>query len=637
MKTVFLTTLACASLLACSADGSPPQTSAPEEKSAMQSVSSDTKSAPIAAPVAKKKKPSAVRMKTPPPPPGYKPPTRAQLDTLLSEPGAVDWHQDAKLGIFIHWGPVTLTGVPMSWGRFGPRPGAGRNAAKGVAAEEYDQLYKTFDPVNFDAAEWMELIKGAGAEYFIFTTKHHDGFAMWDTDTTDYNIMNGPFKRDIVKELSEAAKAEDVKTFWYYSQPDWTHPNALQDGHYEKYLPYMRAQLDELVTRYGKVDGIWFDHLATKTYHWDTLNLIPQLRAKQHGILFNQRIGNGLADRKYAGDYATYELRVGPYDEPRPWESEITLSKAWAWHGGDSTKSYDTVLRMFLQTVGNGGTLALNIAPQPDGEIFYKDKIVLARLGEYISKYGAAIKGTRKGPYKAGPWGSSAIKTNANGYDVFLYAMEQSSTGELKFSLPPLKTKPLSAELLTKGQLSAKLDGGNYRFKILNAAAPDPSIIKLSFKGKPPGETGIETFPLASVITPKSITASTNRSDKYSVDVLMGRGGKGTFGEGAHIKNWWSPKPSDKAPALTIALDQVEALDGIMLSESIRSHVVDKFTIKYEDKSGQMKTAFSGTHIGETLFINLGGIETSKLSIDFDSVINDEPNITALTLFRQSD
>ena len=231
---------------------------------------------------------------------------------MLAPEDSLRWHRDAKLGISIHWGPVTLSEVPMSWGRHGPRPGAGRPATSGIPMDEYDQLYRRFDPVEFDAREWIDLFQRAGARYFYFTAKHHDGFCMWDSQTTDYDIMSTPFARDVVAELAAAARERDLKIFWYYSQPDWFHPNALQDGHYEEYLPYLQRQVDELLNAYGPIDGLWFDHLGSRHYHWNSVEWLPALRAEHPGLLFNNRIGHGLPPQ-YQGDWFVYELRVGPW------------------------------------------------------------------------------------------------------------------------------------------------------------------------------------------------------------------------------------------------------------------------------------------------------------------------------------
>ena len=565
-----------------------------------------------------------------PPPSDYSEPAEQELAELLAQPEDVAWFRNAKLGIMIHWGPVTLTGEPMSWGRRGPRPGANRRARNGVPQAEYDQLYRKFDPVNFDAGDWLEAIEGSGAKYFVFTTKHHDGFAMWDTETSEYDIMNSPFGRDIVGELAAAAEHTPVRTMWYYSQPDWHHPNALQDGHYEKYLPYMKAQLNELLTKYGDVDGIFFDHLGSNYYHWDTISLLPELRRLQAGLIVNNRIGNRLP-KKYQGDYHVYELSVGPYGDDRVWESAITLSKAWAWHGGDLTKSPEATLRMFLQVIGNGGNLTLNIAPQPDGEIFAKDKEVLAHLGQFTEKYAEAIYETRKGLYKPGVWGVSTTRDN----ELYLFLLEQSANGELTVDLPSLPVPPTAIDLLSEGTLESNYDVGLH-LKVRAAGDATPPVVRLQFD-RPLDQFGaIETFDPARRIELQSITASSERDEKFSVDTLMGETGRGVFGEGVHIKNWWEPSAEDPKPQLLLELSEPTEIQSIVISESIRSFSVEKFSVDYRGAHGDWHSVYRGSTIGEALAIRLDTPETSAVRVTFEQASDGSPNITAIDLIGRT-
>ena len=561
------------------------------------------------------------------PPPGYEEPTQEQLSALIAPSEETVWFRNAKLGIMIHWGPVTLTGVPMSWGRDGPRPGAGRRARDGVPQETYDNLYRSFNPLKFDAEEWLEAIEGSGAGYFVFTTKHHDGFAMWDSDTTEYDIMSSPFRRDIVGELAHAASETPVRTFWYYSQPDWHHPAALQEGHYGEYLPYMRKQLRELLTNYGEVDGIFFDHLASKHYHWDTINLIPELREMQPGLLVNQRIGNRLPE-DYQGDYGVYELGIGPRDEERPWESAITLSKAWAWHGGDLTKSPDATLRMFLSVIGNGGNLALNIAPQPDGQIFAGDLEVLAHLGRFNELYGEAVFGTRQGLYEPGPWGTSTMR----GDGLYLFVTQQTDNDTISVQLPELPFAPRSIELLTPGQVESRVNDG-LELVITPGEHDFPQVVRLLYDQTLENLTPVPTFDPANLVEPVAITASSERSERFSTSVLTAPDDRGVFGEGVHIKSWWEPGANDTAPTITVELENAIPVSSIVLSESVRSFGVDRFRVFYRDDNHYWVPAFHGTTIGMNLGIELDSPPTDAIRVVFDEFEAGSPNITAIDIF----
>jgi hypothetical protein len=566
----------------------------------------------------------------PGPPAGWSEPTTAQLERMLAPEESLQWHRDAKLGISIHWGPVALTGAPMSWGRYGPRPGAGRPAANGIPMAEYDRLYERFNPVEFDADEWVGLFRRAGARYFYFTAKHHDGFCMWDTATTDYDIMSTPFQRDVAAELAAASHDHGVKLFWYYSQPDWVHPNALQEGHYEHYLPYMQRQVDELLNNYGTIDGLWFDHLGSRHYHWNSVEWLPELREAHLGLLFNNRIGHGL-EPKYQGDWFVYELRVGPWEEARHWESNTTLSKAWAWHGGDLVKPFESVLRLFLQVVGNGGNLLLNLGPTPEGAIAGGERAVLERLGAWLDDYGEAVYATRKGPFRPGPWGVSARK----GKEVFLYVLEQHAGTGYGFELPALGQKPVAVELLTPGRLVADLGAAWWSFDLADKSGMSPAILRLVFETDVGDLAAVDTYPESRKRVLSGITSSSDRNPKYSAAALQKQSSEGVFGEGIHIKNWWAPASTDMQPSLEIALERSSAVHSLMISESIRTHAVREFEVSYAAEDGTWQPAFTGSSIGEMLFIRLDAPLTDRIRIVFKAFEDSVPNITAVELFAR--
>ena len=564
----------------------------------------------------------------PGPPRDYEEPTHTALDRMLATQESRQWHLDAKLGVSLHWGPVALTGAPMSWGRFGPRPGAGKAAASGIPVEDYDQLYRRFDPVAFDADQWVSLFKRAGARYFYFTAKHHDGFCMFDTETTDYDIMSTPFGRDVAGELAAAAQGHAVKVFWYYSQPDWVHPNSLQEGHYENYLPYMQRQVDELLTKYGKIDGLWFDHLASRHYHWNSVEWLPALREAHPGLLFNNRIGHGL-ESKYQGDWFVYELRVGPWEETRHWEANTTLTKAWAWHGGDLVKPYETVLRLLLQVAGNGGNLLLNLGPTPEGKIADKEQAVLEKLGDWMAEFGEAVYGTRKGHFKPGPWGASAHRDN----ELFLYVLEQYEGDSYRLTLPVLDLKPVDVELMTPGSLESDLEGNHWAFSLSAGSSREPAVIRLGFDAPLDDVPAVDTYPADRKLVLGAITASSDRNARNSAAALTRQSEEGVFGEGIHIKNWWAPQEKDGHPWLEIDLSEPSAVGSIMISESMRTHAVREFRVSYLAANGEWKRSFTGSSIGEMLFVRLDTPPTQRLKIEFMSFEDSPPNITSVEVF----
>ena len=248
-------------------------------------------------------------------------------DYTKPDPAALAHWQDLRFGMFIHWGPVSLTGYEIGWSR-------GRQTPIDV----YDNLYKRFDPNKFNADEWVAIAKAAGMKYIVLTTKHHDGFCLWNTKYTDYNIMHTPFGRDVVKELAAACKKGGIEFGTYYSVTDWynkdwpvTSPAGRvkrKTSNMDAYEKYLQNQVTELITNYGPLLTLWNDVPAMygKTRGLATIKLARKL---QPSIIINNRTGAG-------GDYDTPEQRIGRFDLTRPWESCMTTSahNHWAW-GGD--------------------------------------------------------------------------------------------------------------------------------------------------------------------------------------------------------------------------------------------------------------------------------------------------------------
>lgn len=275
------------------------------------------------------------------PPVEYTIPVELQNIPLQASPDELKWFRDAKFGLFIHWGPVSISGKELSWGRDAERPHDIRDGKKPsdipenynpddyISADIYDNLYKQFNPVNFDADEWVQIARDAGMNYIVFTTKHHDGFSNFFTKYSDYSIANTPFHRDIVKELADACHRSGMKLGFYYSPRDWHHPDYLTKDHY-RYLEFYHGQIEELCTNYGKVDILWFDSYAGAHDRWMPRLLFRKIRNWQPGIIMNNRGaavlgGYNRAPRELWGDFDTPEQRIGISQTDRPWESCITL------------------------------------------------------------------------------------------------------------------------------------------------------------------------------------------------------------------------------------------------------------------------------------------------------------------------
>jgi alpha-L-fucosidase len=356
---------------------------------------------------------------------------KAAVDSLLAEtPDQRDarmaWWRGAKFGMFIHWGPASVSGKEISWSRVG-HAFEGPGGDQSQPPEVYDNLYRKFNPVEFNADRWMQMAKKAGMRYVVFVTKHHDGFSMWPTKLRpDYSIAGTPFKRDICKEIADAAHQHGLKLGWYYSTRDWTHPDYLKDGN-AKYNEFYHGQVHELLSDYGRVDMLWFDHVAGNWGDYRFEDLFGMIHAMQPGILVNNRAAaffQGTKDRPTDrvaklthGDFDTPEQKIGMFQTHRAWESCVTMTECkdgggWSYRPDGHTRSFEECIRMLVETVTGDGNLLLNVGPLPNGTIAEDQVRTLERMGGWLEKYGASIYGTRGGPIKNGDWGGATQKGN---------------------------------------------------------------------------------------------------------------------------------------------------------------------------------------------------------------------------------
>ena len=366
--------------------------------------------------------------------------TEETKDFLKASPQDLRWWREARFGLFVHWGPVSLKGTEIGWSRGGERRGTGGRGP--IPVEEYDNLYKRFNPTKFDAKEWVAIIKAAGMKYLVFTTKHHDSFSMFDSKLTDYKITNSPFKRDIAAELARACHEGGIRLGFYYSPRDWYHPDYGTARH-ARYVEFFHGQLRELCTNYGKVDILWFDGLGWEAANWDLQNLFKTIRRLQPHVLINNRGG-------LTGDFDTPEMRIGKFQTDRPWETCMTITATqWAWKPGDLMRSLKQCLDILVRCVGGDGNLLLNVGPMPTGEIEPRQVARLKEIGDWLRKYGESIYGTRGGPFRPGAWGASTYRGNT----IYLHILQWA--GE-SVTLPAIEKKIVSASVMTGGKADVK-------------------------------------------------------------------------------------------------------------------------------------------------------------------------------------
>jgi alpha-L-fucosidase len=364
--------------------------------------------------------------------------------------------QDAKFGMFVHWGVYSVLG-DGEWVLHNRK----------LKLNEYERLPRFFDPEKFDAKTWVALAKSAGMKYVTITSRHHDGFAMFDSKVSDWNIVQRtPYRKDPLKMLADECHRQGIKLFFYYSQLDWHNPNYYprgvtawdngrpDHGDWASYLDdYMDGQLRELLTNYGPVGGIWFDGMWDKPdadWHLPkTYGLIHQL---QPAALI---IPNHHQTPKPGEDVQTFErdipgqntagFNTNYVSDQLPLESSNTLNDSWGFNIGDSKyKSPEELEEMLVRAAGYNSNLLLNIGPMPNGEIQQEFVDRLHAVGEWMSRYGEAIYGTRGGPLAPGDWGVTTHKNDTVYVHVFRW------TAPL-LALPPLQQKIARAHNLVSG------------------------------------------------------------------------------------------------------------------------------------------------------------------------------------------
>ena len=327
--------------------------------------------------------------------------------------------QTMRFGMFIHWGPVTLRGTEIGWSR-----------GQQVPIEEYDELYREFNPALFDAKAWVGAAKAAGMKYLVITSKHHDGFCLWDSKYTRYDIMSTPFHRDVLKELSEECERQGIMFCTYYSILDWHHPDyttryggdqrPVDSTTMNAYQTYLKNQVAELVREYH-TNILWFDGEWEGSWtHADGMDLYAYARNLNDSLLINNRVDKGREGMKgmtesdrFAGDFGTPEQQIGTFDNLHPWESCITIGQQWSWKPNDKMKSAKECIQMLARTAGGGGNLLLNISPMMDGRIEQRQVDRLEAIGRWLELYGESVYGTLGGPFKPTSWLASTCKENS--------------------------------------------------------------------------------------------------------------------------------------------------------------------------------------------------------------------------------
>ena len=380
--------------------------------------------------------------------PGYKP-TAANL-------AAREAFQDARFGMFVHWGVYSVLG-----------DGEWVMNNKKIPIADYEKLPPLFNPTEFDAAEWVSLAKAAGMKYITITSKHHDGFAMFDSKVSPYNIVaRTPYQKDPLRALAEECRKQGLKLFFYYSQLDWHHPDYFprgrtgqdagrpEQGNFPRYLEYMNAQLRELLTNYGDLGGIWFDGWWDRPdADWQldrTYSLIHQLQPQALvGSNHHRRPNPGEDFQMFEKDLPggrTADFNKDSEIGALPLETCETMNGAWGFNITDRRyKSTRDLIRYLVRAAGANANFLLNVGPMPNGRIQPEFVTRLQEVGAWTAKNGESVYGTRGGPIAPHAWGATTSKGNR----VYVHVFDWPDQALL---LPSLPSAVRSARLLNGGK-----------------------------------------------------------------------------------------------------------------------------------------------------------------------------------------
>ena len=409
------------------------------------------------------------------------------------------WWRDARFGMFIHWGLYAVPAGDYN-GRRSKEIGEWIMSWANIPRAEYEKFAPAFNPVDFNAAEWVRVAKDAGMKYLVITSKHHDGFSMFDSAVTNYDIVDAtPYKKDPMRALADECKRQGITFAFYYSIMDWHHPSQyvdapgkdptaghgqtkMREGRKQEYVDYMKAQLRELVTKYDPAvlwfDGEWVDWWTEE----DGQDLYKYVRSLKPSILINNRVGKGRkgmeglnkSDRQYAGDFGTPEQQIPASGLPGvAWETCMTMNDTWGFKSYDENwKSPERLIRQLIDAASKGGNYLLNVGPTARGRIPQPSVERLAAMGKWLRVNGESIYGTTASPFASQlPWGRATRKAGT----LYLHVFDWPASGEL--NVPAFEGTVRSARLLGAPGVKVTLEQGKAASGVtikVPSQAPDP-------------------------------------------------------------------------------------------------------------------------------------------------------------------
>lgn len=423
----------------------------------------------------------------------------AGAETAQERDDRMAWWREARFGLFIHWG---LYAIPAGEWKDRTDHAEWILTTAQIPVAEYEKFAPRFNPAKFNPEKWVKAAKDAGMKYIVITSKHHDGFCLFDSKMTDYDVMDAtPFKRDILKELADECRRQGIRMCWYYSIMDWHHPDYLprrkwetrssEGADFDRYVEYMKGQVKELLTNYGEIGVMWFD--GEWEYTWTRergIDLYNYVRSIAPDAIINNRVGKGRAGmagtydpERASGDFGTPEQEIPATGLGYDWETCMTMNDHWGYNKNDHNwKSTKDLIQKLVDIASKGGNFLLNVGPTAEG-LYPQESIVrLKDMGEWMRKNGESIYGTTASQFENLEWGRSTTK----GHTLYLHVFDWPEDNKLV--VPGLVSRAQKVYLLADRQteLSCDYQAGTAVISLPEKSVdPYASVVGLEFSGIP--------------------------------------------------------------------------------------------------------------------------------------------------------
>jgi alpha-L-fucosidase len=552
------------------------------------------------------------------------------------------WFEAARFGIFVHWDPRSNVVEGSFDPDIRPQTKGAQQSAMFDKINKNTYKWQTWNPVNFNANEWIDLFVASGAKYFTFTTVHSRGFCNFDSPVTDFDIMSTEYKKDIVEQLAHAAEGR-ITPMWYFGSnggQEGVHiPKELWPQYYKSLwrgvttYDQLRAEnIRHLITnteRYGNVAGIWWDG-GGKWNMKDSANknFFEPLFEAQPWLIMSPRCSHP----KHNTDWRCTEQRLGGFKMDPQWEMCIPIeSSVWFWAGGKkaNTKDLAHCVKLLVMCAGGDGNLLLNISPMPNGRIQPLQADILRGMGQWLKRYGESIYGTRGGPYKPEIWGGATRKGNK----IYLHILQELKGGQL--TLPALPARVIGQRMLTGGSVTVEQDGRHLHVALDRTARSNSidRIVELQLEEDVLKIEPIETGGSKSLTLNSTVTASSEysylRPSGKTVHDSASNVVDNEDGKGGH----WTAQPEDEQPWIAVDLERPLIFQQIYLVE--KHTRICRFEVQYySDRINQWQTLHCGNRMNYCCVRLAEPIKAQKVRVSVLKTDGGPPQISRFDLFK---